>query len=396
MSASYSNLDSKVCDIINSCRSTNVLHPAVVELCQSPEFEQIFWSSLNQDLHVICQRSQVLAHVEITAIQKAFAILMEKKEDHIRAVELYVDEILGLKFVSGADKATTLNAMIQTRHSILGRNCALPSSSQSVLSDHKPVSEALFVSDGSEWSRTSDLPHIAEEQDEKLFGAKMSGKSASRSKDGDEKLKRLFIVYHKARRDFDATSAKTLERTKSAKFLRDTCENCLAYIAGVAAKRTQTGGSKSEATCDGMLDELKATLEETTAVAEKGSGGKKRRFDESWENVPQEPARMRSSHPPMAEPLASSDPVPRGRTSETKRRPTISRTQEYHASPKAEFRQQRMNKAARRRSDLPHQLYPHSAGQSVHDVFGDRHQPHAERNHFSGHVYGDRYRPTYR
>ena len=124
---------------------------------------------------------------------------------------------------------------------------------------------------------------------------------ASRYNEGDEKLKRLFIVYHKARKDFNATPAKTLERTKSAKFLRDTTENCLAYIA---ARQTRPG--KAEITCDGkMLDELKATLEETIAIAEQGSGGKKRRFDENWENVPQEPARMRGS-----------DPSSRGRISE--------------------------------------------------------------------------------
>ena len=76
---------------------------------------------MNQDLHVICQRSQILAHGEITAIQKAFAVLMEKKEDLIPAIELYVNEILGLRFVSELDRATTLNTMIQTRHSILSR-----------------------------------------------------------------------------------------------------------------------------------------------------------------------------------------------------------------------------------------------------------------------------------
>ena len=121
MSASYSDLDAKVCDIINSYRSINTLHPVVTELCQSPAFEQMFWISLNHDLHVVRQRSTILAHGELTAIQKAFAILMKKKKDHIRAIELYVGEILGLKFASGADRAATLNAMIQTRHSILDR-----------------------------------------------------------------------------------------------------------------------------------------------------------------------------------------------------------------------------------------------------------------------------------
>ena len=108
----------------------------------------------------------------------------------------------------------------------------------------------------------------------------------------DQKLKRLFIIYDRARKDFEATPAKTLERTKSAKFLRDTTENCLAYIA---SKQSQHG---VEVTCDELLLELKSTLEETIAIAEQGSGGKKRRFDENWENVPQEPAKMRGRGQP--------------------------------------------------------------------------------------------------
>lgn len=209
----------------------------------------------------------------------------------------------------------------------------------------------------------------------------------------DEKLKRLFVVYHNARKDFDATPSKTLERTKSAKFLRDTTENCLAYIA---AKQTRPGG---KVTCDRLLQELRATLEETIAIAEKGSGGKKRRFDENWENVPQEPARMRGRGPSMARPLRKSDPIPRGRTSEKKQRSITSCIEERQVSRKPDYRQQSMslNLAKRRRSHLPPpQLHLASSGQSVRRVFGDRHKPHAERNPLSGHVYGDRYRPTYK
>lgn len=123
MSASYLDLDTKVRDIVNSYRSVNVLHPVVSELLHSPGFTQTFWRSLNQDLHVICQRSQILVHGEVTATQKAFAVLMKKEdeEDLIPAVDLYVNEILGLKFVSKTDKPATLNAMIQTRHFILDR-----------------------------------------------------------------------------------------------------------------------------------------------------------------------------------------------------------------------------------------------------------------------------------
>ena len=250
------------------------------------------------------------------------------------------------------------------------------------MSDHKPISEALFLSDGSsEGSRTSDLPHIAGsrtsdlprigghgEQDDKLFGWDTLGNLASKSDDPDEKLKRLFIVYHRARKDFDATPAKTLERTKSAKFLRDTTENCLAYIAAKGARPA-------------MLEELRTTLEETMAIVEQGSGGKKRRFDENWENVPQEPARMRGK---------ITCPVPRGRTSVKSRNPVTSRIH------KADYHKQNMKLAERRRSDLPHQLYPASAGWSVRRVFGDRHNLYAEPRPLSGRVFGDRYRPTYR
>ena len=146
-----------------------------------------------------------------------------------------------------------------------------------------------------------------------------------------------------------------------------------------------------EVSCDGnILDELRATLEETIAIAEQGSGGKKRRFDENWESVPQEPVRMRGLS--VAQLVGDSDPVPRGQTSEKKRRPAPFRTQGQEAGcPK-----QRMKLAERKRSDLPHKLYSASAGQSVRRVFGDRYKPHAERNLSRCQVHGDRYRPAYK
>lgn len=169
--------------------------------------------------------------------------------------------------------------------------------------------------------------------------------------DGDEKLKRLFVVYHKARKDFDNTRAKTIERTKSAKFLRDTTENCLAYITS-----KQTRSPKAEATCDGkLLEELRATLEETKAIAERGSGGKKRRFDENWDNVPQGPAKMRGG-----DPLVKPDPVSRGRVSKQKRKPTASWSQDLEA-------------AGRRRW----------------------YETDTEPIESRGYVHGDRYRPKY-
>ena len=74
---------------------------------------------------MICQRSHIFAHGEITVIQKAFVVLMQTKEDVIPAIHLYANEILGLKFVSETEKATSLNTMIQTRHSIMARTSTI-------------------------------------------------------------------------------------------------------------------------------------------------------------------------------------------------------------------------------------------------------------------------------
>lgn len=134
MSTSHSHLDTKVYDLVIKYRSVDTLHPTVSELCQLHEFKQIFWDSMNHDFHVICQRSQIIAHGEITIIQKAFAILMQQKEDIIPAIGLYVDEIIGLKLVSETERATTLNATIQTRQSILGTSSIHPWSPRSPMS----------------------------------------------------------------------------------------------------------------------------------------------------------------------------------------------------------------------------------------------------------------------
>ena len=153
----------------------------------------------------------------------------------------------------------------------------------------------------------------------------------------------------------------------------------------MAAKQTQSGGFH----CDGkMLEELRATLEETIVIAEQGSGGKKRRFDEDWGSVPKGPAnKMRDRS--MAQPLGNADPVPRGRTSQKKRRATASQTKE-------DYPRRCLNTTEHRRSVIAHKLYPTSVGQSVRGVLGDGHSPDVEKHLSSCHVYGDRYRPTYK
>lgn len=175
----------------------------------------------------------------------------------------------------------------------------------------KTRNEPLFVFHGSKNSQTTTEHH------DKMFVMDSSGDQSLKPQSEDEKLKRLLVLYYKAKNDFNATPPKSLDRTRSAKFLRDTIENCLTYIAAhqptpdaknVMFSNPQVSDHRSR------LEELKKTLAEAIAVAEAGSGGKKRRFDENWENVPLAPSKMKG-HLAARLPL-NADPVPRGHASE--------------------------------------------------------------------------------
>jgi len=121
MSIPHANADAKVREIVRRYRPIEELHPVVSEMYDDPEFERMFWDCLAHDSLVIRRRSQNLADGEITAVQKAFRILMDDKKDGLAAIELYVDEIIGLEVVSETDRAQMLATTLQTRDYILNR-----------------------------------------------------------------------------------------------------------------------------------------------------------------------------------------------------------------------------------------------------------------------------------
>ena len=118
-------MDAEVRKIIRRYRTTKMLHPLVAEMHNVLEAECLFWGCLTHDLHVIQSRSQNLADGEITAAQKAFRILMDNKEHGVAAIELYVNEIIGLNVISEADRAQALATALQARDYILNRMSSL-------------------------------------------------------------------------------------------------------------------------------------------------------------------------------------------------------------------------------------------------------------------------------
>ena len=96
----------------------------------------------------------------------------------------------------------------------------------------------------------------------------------------DPMFEKLWNVCKAAHKDYRKTPPKSLPRTKAAKFLRDTAENCIEFI-----ERKQSAGT-SQRFETSKLHALRDTLKETIEEATKGSGGKQRRFDEFTVPIP--------------------------------------------------------------------------------------------------------------
>lgn len=92
----------------------------------------------------------------------------------------------------------------------------------------------------------------------------------------DPKFQRLWSLFLEARADFDVQSTDNFRRTTAAKFLRDTIENCLSYIS-TSTSSSSPGHHPDETTRRQTL--LEDTLKLAIEAAERGSGGRKRRFD---------------------------------------------------------------------------------------------------------------------
>jgi len=124
MSVFQVSQDAKLREILKIYRRVETYHPIASEMFASRELERMFWNCLTHDLCVIRRRSQNLADGETTAVQKAFRVLMDEKADGMAAIEIYMDEILGLKIVPETDRAQTIALAIQTRDYILNRMCS--------------------------------------------------------------------------------------------------------------------------------------------------------------------------------------------------------------------------------------------------------------------------------
>ena len=110
--------EAKLLDLLSYYRPIEVLHSTVEEMCHNSAFKTHFQKVLQHDLKAIKRRSQDLDDHEVSLTQKAFVVLMEEG-DHIAGIEIYVEEIIGLKVVEEKEKLQTLKLSVKTKGTML-------------------------------------------------------------------------------------------------------------------------------------------------------------------------------------------------------------------------------------------------------------------------------------
>ena len=129
----------------------------------------------------------------------------------------------------------------------------------------------------------SDLAEALEIQQEQAFqgsshfGASQQGNTIGRL------LKPLLHVYEDAQKSFHTLPPRSVDATKAARFLRDTTENLIMYMRSAQPldKPECLLTSETFPHNANFLVELRETLEWTNEFVERGSGGKKRAWEQS-------------------------------------------------------------------------------------------------------------------
>ena len=95
-----------------------------------------------------------------------------------------------------------------------------------------------------------------------------------------ELIKTQLRVYQEAKESFDNHPYKSIDATKTARFLRDTAENCISYFQSLENQKT-SDYKIDLVQYDDIIQELHRTFERMNKLVEGRCGGKKRVFDQS-------------------------------------------------------------------------------------------------------------------
>ena len=227
--------------ILDQYSGITAMHPLVAQLDE--DTFRNFALMFDHDIDVINVRSQDLDDHEITAAQKACS-LMARSGHSNGALQLYVEEILGFRYLEPAEGM--LDKLAKARLPFILRKL-LPAI-LSYLVAHKLADE----SEGTAPANPSSLPTSTPLK--------------------DAKLSRLLDMCEKAQKEFRAKRAGTFAQKSAAKFLCNTIENTMSYIK---ALKTSVQSSSVMLPDDTQMRTLRSVHSEVYWGLIKGFQGKR-------------------------------------------------------------------------------------------------------------------------
>ncbi|KAK5103711.1 hypothetical protein LTS08_003129 [Lithohypha guttulata] len=244
--------DQEVEELVRRAQKISQLDLCLEDVLSNNRIE--FFSSFRRQLELIKSRSQVFQDCHVTVYDKTLLVLTRNGNNmnNPSAVVFYCEEFLAIPMsLSPIQKESLLKSSLVAPVALSEVHSApqlqqgpVPTKGGRSLS---PDKKRLFKKD-----RQEQKPAIFA-----ILAAQV----------GDAAL-RLWTVYEKAKEDFFAISdSNSFDKQAAAKFLRDTAENTLEYLAD------KDPGQQ-------LLDELKMTLAVAKHTAMTLHGGKKRKFDE--------------------------------------------------------------------------------------------------------------------
>ncbi|KAK6381596.1 hypothetical protein LTS17_004655 [Exophiala oligosperma] len=232
--------DDEVLDVIDKARQTHAVNRSVHYFLEY--HKQDFLELLERQVNLIKTRSAVLKHNRITIYDKALLNLTRSGRDldEPAAIVVFCEEYLGISIGAAHEPAADVT-------NALGRAIELRSA---VIRDAPDRATSYQRSPAPE----PEQPAMLDERQTHMQVV-------------DAQVTRLWQVYEQAKADFYAVpNREGQELTDAAKFLRDTAENALQYLADKGVDP------------DAMA-ELQSTFNMAKATVVSLTGGRKRKFD---------------------------------------------------------------------------------------------------------------------
>ncbi|KAL8716492.1 MAG: hypothetical protein Q9225_006183 [Loekoesia sp. 1 TL-2023] len=284
--------------LIEDYGSIKAIDPAVVTLRRSQANDLMFQQAMSNDYKLFSNRSSNLEDFEINIFEAAFLKLMEDMNTHAGAIQIYVEEILGLKTLAQPLRLRALTNAVRVRTMFLNLattkghiqpsptlnnpQCQYPiaftqnESGKQILDNiasrprNLPVqypsgelrpkyghllSSSIQPKTTINYSRRQIYP-LAQTSDGGQGFQTQTNASSTVTTD-DPKLADLLSIYNDAKTNFRMTAANTTAHLSFATFLRDRAQQCFECMSKISPG-------------DIRLDELCHTYAEASSVIEKG------------------------------------------------------------------------------------------------------------------------------